>query len=136
MTSCFLSQSTFHYDSKFWSNKTEFNLPGGETGFDNQETKSPTYWNTNFSKICLGMKRTVNQPAKFLVISKNGTSLYSLIADGRYRRTSLGREKWKTLIGSEGSLQKGCDKEGFNAVGDRYDRSKARIGIIGNNEKG
>ena len=79
--------------------------------------------------------RIGNQPVKFLVISKNGASLYSLIADGRYRATSLGRDKWKVLIGSEGSLQINCNKEGFNAVGDRNDFSKARIGIIGNNEE-
>ena len=79
------------------------------------------------------MKRIGNEPAKFLVISKNGASLYSLIADGHYRRTSLGREKWKTLIGSEGSLQIKCNKEGFNAVGS-IEFSKARIGIIRNNE--
>ena len=133
MTFSVLFQSTFHYDSQFWSNKTEFNLPGGETGFDNQETKLPTYWNTNFSKICLGM-RIGSQSVKFLVIIKNGTSLYSLIADGRYRPTSLGRDKWKTLIGPEASLQINCNKEGFNAVGGSYDHSKAKIGITGNNQ--
>jgi len=36
---------------------------------------------------------------------------------------------WKTLIGSQASLQRNCNKEGFNvAIG------KARIGIVGNNE--
>ena len=79
--------------------------------------------------------RIGNQPAKFLVTSKNGTSLYSLIADGRHRNTSLGRDKWKVLIGSEGSLQTHCDKEGFNTVGDIYCNSKARIGIIGNDQE-
>ena len=88
----------------------------------------------NFSKICVGM-RISNQSVKFLVIDKNGTSLYSLIADGHYRTTSLGRDKWKTLIGSEASLQINCNKEGFNAVSVKYARSKARIGIIANNEK-
>ena len=87
----------------------------------------------NFSTICLGM-RIGNQSVKFLVISKNGASLYSLIADGRNRSTSLVRDKWKTLIGSEASLQINCNKEGFNAVGDRYDYSKARIGIISNGQ--
>ena len=79
--------------------------------------------------------RIGNQTVKFLAISKNGASLYSLIADGRHRNTSLGRDTWKTLIGSEGSLQTYCNKEGFNAVSDRSQSSKARIGIIGNNEE-
>ena len=100
--------------------------------FDNQETKLPTYWKTNFSKICLGMK--VGHRTYFTVISKGASSLFSLIADGKYRSTSLGRETWKSLIGPEGSLQRHCGKEGFNAKCKRPGFPKARIGILGNNE--
>ena len=62
--------------------------------------------------------------------------MYSLIADGQYRATSLGRDTWKLLIGSEAFLQYNCNREGFNAVGDNINsgHSKARIGIISNNE--
>ena len=130
---CLLSlQQTFHYDSDFWKNKNEFNLPGGETGFDLQETKLPTYWETPFSKICLGMN--YGHQNRFIVIEKQAASLYSLIADGQHRATSLSREKWKSLIGPEGSLQPHCNMEGFNAVGTRSDLAKARIGIIGNEQ--
>ena len=75
----------------------------------------------------------INNQINFIEITESASSLYSLIADGQYRRTSLGRDKWKSLIGSEASLQINCNKEGFNAVGDRH-HSKARIGILGNNE--
>ena len=126
-------QTTFHYDSQYWSNYDEYNRPGGETGFDKQETKLPTYWNTSFSKICLGMK--IGQQLGFIVINKQADSLHSLIADGRYRATSLGREKWKELIGSQGSLQKKCNKEGFNVVCTKKGHSKARIGIVSNGGK-
>nr|XP_058950992.1 uncharacterized protein LOC131778586 [Pocillopora verrucosa] len=125
-------ETTFHYNAPYWSNYKEFNIAGGETGFDGQELKLPTYWNTSFSKICLGMK--IDQQLKFIVIHKQADSLYSLIADGQYRNTSLGRDKWKELIGSQGSLQHNCDKEGFNAVCTKEGYSKARIGIVGNNE--
>ena len=77
----------------------------------------------------------IGQQIKFIVINKQANSLYSLIADGQYRSTSLGRDKWKSLIGSEASLQKNCNKEGFNAVGVNPDHSKARIGMIGDNRK-
>ena len=123
---------TFHYDSQYWSDKNEYNLPGGETGFDSHETKLPTYWNTSFSQICLGMM--VGNKTNFIVINQTANSLYSLIADETYRATSLGRDKWKTLIGSQASLQHKCNKEGFNAVGNSSKHSKARIGIISNNE--
>ena len=52
----FVFQRTFQYTSCIWTNKNGYNLAGGKTGFDTQETKLPTYWETNFSKICLGMK--------------------------------------------------------------------------------
>ena len=129
----FLSQQTFQYDNAFWRNNETFNLDGGKTGFDDHETKLPTYWNTSFSKICLGMKINDSQ-SKFIVINQQANSLYSLIADGQYRNTSLGRDTWKSLIGSEASLQYNCNKEGFNAYGKNLDHSKVRIGILGNNE--
>ena len=69
-----------------------------------------------------------------IVINRRANSLYSLIADGHYRQTTLGRSTWKSLIGSQASLQRNCNKEGFNVVGGSSDHSKARIGILGNNE--
>ena len=109
----------------------DFNPQGGESGFDSQETKLPTYWNTSFSKICLGMK--LGNLLSFITIRKQASSLYSVIADGQYRDTSLGRDTWKSLIGPEASLQVKCNKEGFNAlVKEEY--SKARIGIIANDK--
>ena len=121
-------QTTFHYNAGYWSNNEEYNLPGGETGFDKQETKLPTYWNTSFSKLCLGMK--IGQQIQFIVINKQAHSLYSLIADEHYRSTSLGRGTWKKLIGSQASLQRNCNREGFNVLCG----AKARIGIVANNE--
>ena len=126
-----LFQKTFHYNSHFWSDRNGYNLAGGRTGFDFQETKLPTYWNTPFSKICLGMK--IGHQINFIVINKQANSLYSLIADGKYRATSLGRNTWKTLVGSQASLQLNCNKEGFNAVV-LTTNSKTRIGIIGNEQ--
>ena len=71
----------------------------------------------------------------FIAITKHATSLYSLIADGNYRATSLGRNTWKSLLGSFASLQPNCNKEGFNAVGLGHSaRPKARIGIIANEQ--
>ena len=53
---------------------------------------------------------------KFVSISYPASSLYDLIADGKYRATSLGRQKWKSLI-SGSSMQINCNKEGFKVVG-------------------
>ena len=67
-----------------------------------------------------------------IVINKQANSLHSLIADGKYRLTSLGRDTWKKLIGQQASLQRYCNREGFNSRGSRSWNSKARIGIISN----
>ena len=124
---------TFHYDSGYWTDTKEYNPFGGETGFDSQETKLPSYWKTPFTKICLGMK--IGQQINFIFINKQANSLYSLIADGSYRATTLGRNTWKTLIGSQGSMQTHCNKEGFNTVcGLSGAPSRARIGINGNDQ--
>ena len=111
-----------------------FNVAGGETVFDTQETKLTTYWDTSFTRICLGMKIHGEENINFLVINHAANSLHSLIADEKYRPTSLGRDRWKTLIGPRASLQQNCNKEGFNVKCIWDDHSKAIIGFVGNNQ--
>ncbi|KXJ07095.1 hypothetical protein AC249_AIPGENE13951 [Exaiptasia diaphana] len=60
-------------------------------------------------------------------VNYKARSLYSVIADNRYRRVSIGRNKWKSLIPGS-SLQKYCNREGFNSKSTvtslkAYDRS-------------
>ena len=124
-----ISQDIFPFSAGYWTNKSEYNPSGATTGFDSQETKLQTYWNTPFSKVCLGMK--VNGQLRFTVINSQASFLHSLIADGQYRPTSLGRNKWIALTDSRASLQLNCNQEGFNTKASR----KARVGILGNNEK-
>ena len=111
-----------------WTDKKDHNPSAGKTLLDHQETKLPTYWSTPFTKICLAMK--IGHQVNSIVINKQANSLHSLIADGNYRSTSLGRHTWKKLIGRQASLQRNCNREGFNS----QSYSKARIGIISNQE--
>ena len=75
----------------------------------------------------------IGQQNRFITFIETASSLYSLIADGKYRSTSLGRDTWMALIGPQASLQPYCNREGFNVVSDRGNVwPKARIGIIGN----
>ena len=76
----------------------------------------------------------IGQQIKFVVISNQANSLHSLIADGKHRATSLGRNTWKYLIGTQASLQSNCNKEGFNVECSIVSFSKARVVILGNNE--
>ena len=130
----FVSQGTFHYYSDLWSSKETFNVLGGKTVFDTQETKLATYWETPFTKICLGMRIRGEDNFSFLVRNQAADSLYTLIADGRYRNTSMGRETWKSLIGHQASLQINCNMEGFNARCLQECYSKARIGFVANEQ--
>jgi len=126
------SKRTFHYDSSYWTDKKAYGIPEGETGLDQKETKLPTYWNTPFTRICLGMK--TGDETRFILLGQKASSLYSLIQDGKYHPTSLGRDTWKNLIGPEASLQGNCNREGFNVKPDDSVHSKARIGYIANQE--
>ena len=125
-------QTTFLYDSDLWSARFSYNPAAGKTGFDMLETKLPTYWSTPFDKVCLGMR--VGQQLNFVVLSMTANSLFSLIADGRYRATSLGRNTWKSLIGTRASLQRHCNREGFNVRSAYRINARARIGVIANQE--
>ena len=73
-----------------------------------------------------------SQPS--ITIRNFGETRWASIFQEEYRATSLGRNTWKSLLGSQASLQSNCNKEGFNAVGSDYQQSRARIGILGNNE--
>ena len=80
------------------------------------------------------MKIPGEETTNFITLDQSAESLHSLIADGQFRPTSVGRDTWKSLLGSQGSLQPNCNREGFNVESDSQHLPKARIGIIGNNE--
>ena len=79
------------------------------------------------------MRRLGQQDIRFVVIPQKADSLHSLIEDGNYRPTSLGRDKWVGLMRGFQNLQANCKKEGFNPSC-TSPRRRVRIGILGNNE--
>ena len=81
------------------------------------------------------MRKPGTQNITFVVIPKKADSLHSLIADGNYRATSLGRDKWVGLMRGFDGLQANCKKEGFNpSCTSRSHPRRVRIRILGNNE--
>ena len=95
----------FDYDSAFWSNKDTFQSTS--LSLDDKEAKLASYWTLPFTELRLGMK--VSGVTRWITISYSGSSLYSLIADGQYRRTSVGKSTWRSLL-SRSSLQRNCNK--------------------------
>ena len=124
-----LHKPTFGYNSPYWTKTLSFNLAGGITAFDGKEAQLPTYWSTSFEQLCVGMK--VGNDLKFVSINRTASSLHNLIADNKYKQIKIGREKWKSLI-TDSSLQRNCNKEGFNVFG--FTATKVRLGMLGNNE--
>lgn len=79
--------------------------------------------------------RTAHDSIKFLLIQYRAKSLFDVIADGRYKQFQFGRDAWKGLV-KHGSLQRHCNKEGFN-VDTRFAHiiaARARIGIVSNQQ--
>ena len=109
---------------------TTWNVEKGLNGLAGTEAKLASYHNTPFTKLCLGM--TWNGVTNWILVNYNATSLYSVIADENYRKTSAGRAEWMSLINGA-KLQRKCNKEGFN-IKFNVRNLKLRIGITGNNE--
>ena len=79
----------------------------------------------------------VNNVTKWIVIDHKASSLFNVIADGDFQKTTAGKDKWLSLM--DGSLLQGyCNREGFNVFGTfpfyyHWVTLKLRIGIITNN---
>ena len=128
-------QSTFKYNSPFWSDLNTYETQNGEEGLTDNESKLASYWKTPFTKICLGMK--VNGITRWMKLDYTASSLYSVMADGIFRDTTAGRSAWKALIDGS-SLQLNCNKEGFNIHTTIPEKPEffldGRLAFIGNNE--
>ncbi len=129
-------QNEFTYSSSYWQNNDTYAVEDGLEGLTEKQTKLASYWNTPFNKICLGMK--VNGVVKWIVIDHQASSLFNVIADGAFRKTTAGKEAWKSLIDGSG-FQQNCNKEGFNVEsinsGSSYKSyMKIRIGFVANNQ--
>ena len=99
------NQDTFKYASKFWSNKTTYHAYS--LAIDDKEAKLASYWTLPFTELRLGMK--VNGRLRWITFSYKASSLYSLIADGQYRKTSVGKNMWTSLL-TTSTLQERCNK--------------------------
>ena len=98
-------KQTFGYDSALWSNKHTFNEDSLK--IDDDEAKFASYWTVPFTELRVGMK--AEGSTKWINIKQTATSLYSLIADGQYRSTRIGKVVWRSLL-PRTSMQVNCNK--------------------------
>ncbi|XP_062500506.1 uncharacterized skeletal organic matrix protein 5-like [Corticium candelabrum] len=127
------NQQSFAYNSLLWSNKETFQP--NNLDLDDKETKLASYWTLPFTELRLGMK--VDGTIRWITYSYIASSLYSLIADGQYRGTSIGKSTWRSLL-PRSSLQRNCNREGFNVRSyNSYfgsNGARARLGFIANEQ--
>ena len=97
--------NNFYYKSKLWSNKETFQPTNLD--WDDKETKLAAYWTLPFTQLRLGMK--VDGTIRWISFNYGASSLYSVIADGKYRSTSIGENKWRPLL-PQLSLQQHCNR--------------------------
>ncbi|XP_031564884.1 uncharacterized protein LOC116300210 [Actinia tenebrosa] len=131
-------KTTFHYNSSYWENKLSYNPAAGKTGFDAMETKIPFYWSMSITKLCLGMRTGSDQIIRWLKVPYSALSLHDVISTNTFHPVSTPRDQWKNLVPGS-SLQTYYTRKGFNAKASQSDRiwinSRARIGVVGNNER-
>ncbi|CAB3994196.1 Hypothetical predicted protein [Paramuricea clavata] len=119
--------------SSYWTSRSTYgdNAYWRNGGLDNRQYKGSTYWQTSFKEICVGMK--YGGRLRAFSFSYPASSLYSLIADGKYRQTHVGRAQWKSLIHGS-SLQRNCIREGFNIYVNSQRHTRVRMGVMANQE--
>ena len=99
------NQQTFTYRSGLWSNKETFQPTNLD--LDDKEAKLASYWTLPFTELRLGMK--VDGTIRWITLGYSASSLYSIIADGKYRSTSIGENMWRSLLPTS-SLQDNCNR--------------------------
>ena len=135
----FLFLPSFYHSKHFTTiplsgeTKKPLTLTEGRLGLTHKRLNCPTT-GTHPSPRSASVWRSANRSGLLSSTSRwTPCTLWSLMGNTA-SDTLLGIDTWKSLIGSEASLQLNCNKEGFNAVGDSPGHSKARIGIIGNRQ--
>ncbi len=118
----------FQYDDPLWSNDEVFNVSGIDY-HNPSEGKLPSFFAMSISAVRVGM---FDGQKHWAVISVSAPSLKSIFAQNAFIPTSLGRMTWLDMLNPAGSLQTGCNREGFNV--DSGSNLKVRLGIIGNDD--
>lgn len=125
-------KDTFNHGSTLWEDEVLWQIDHPD--LDLTEAKLAGYTTMPLTEIRVGMQRTPEQSVPhFIVVPAAAGSLRELFA-GPERLTSVGRDKWLTLV-DDPTVQSNCNAEGFNLVrGKNGGFARIRMGMIFNNE--
>jgi len=118
--------AALNYDSAYWVNTaliapTSLSMTPGNAKFY-------SFINLPFTELRLGMQR--GSTKRWTQFKYTYSSLRKLMTAG-FKSIPVSRNTWKSLIGSDASLQKNCNRSGFNNY---HAYTRVRIGIIANQE--
>jgi hypothetical protein len=123
-------QTTFAYDEPIWENAAL--LAPDAPDLDRTEAKLETWNAIGFTELRIVFEFPVAAGGvNVLIVPLGAGKLSDLFAPGQTRTTTLGRDAWKSLLGSTASLQLNCNQEGTNVFNAN---SRVRLGILGNQE--
>ena len=109
-----------------------YQIEKGLKSFYENEAKFPAFDKTAFDDVCIGMK--VSTDVRWLRIPGIAKkSLRSIFSSSREQITTRGRAAWKGLMTSS-SLQRNCNKEGFNLKDGDSSSILMRLGYIANEQ--
>ncbi len=78
-------------------------------------------------------KNGTKMVTSWIAIHHKASSLFNVIAAGKFTPTNVAKSKWRLLI-ADSSLQQDCNRQGFNIRGGNHHRRMyVRIGLVANN---
>ena len=124
------AKKTFTYNAALWTNDATLNPLSN--AMDATEAKLTPFSTIEFTKLRIGMQLATTR--RFIVLDVAGASLREVF-NGPPITTTAGRAEWRKLL-PDPQLQSKCGAEGINQDFTPVTSfsSRARIGILGNNE--
>ena len=123
--------TTFNYDALIWESATL--LGATMPGLDHTEAKLQTFNTISFTELRIGLEYPIDSGTiRYLVLPLAATNMSELFAGGTMHATTLGRDAWKGLVGTDASLQPNCNLEGANVY---HELTRVRLGIIANEQE-
>lgn len=124
------SKPTFAYDAPIWQDALI--LAPGSPDLDRVEAKLETFNAVPFTELRVGLESPVgSNTIMWLVLPVAASRLRDLFAAPTATPTAVGRDAWKSLLGTSASLQPNCNLEGINISASAQ---RMRVGILANNE--
>ncbi len=129
------AKATFFFDAALWTDANTFQPQFPD--LDRNEAKLQSFMSVAFTDVLIGLESPIGAMGPLVLKTQKLTvakaSLAAMFMGNVYTATMIGRNAWKALQ-TNSSLQANCNREGFNSLPAGVGNSRARIGIVSNQE--